>query len=178
MQKPELQQEIATLSARLRLMSGLAILVLLLFWIGEIVQARMVGYWEYGPIDSRLPYNNMPLWLIVLTALLRLADLIPAVGALATLRALLREWSDGAVFTVITAIKIRSIGMWIILLAAIQLASSAILGPLAHAAGILPEFRIHLNFNLPALAIGIMVILLGRIMLVGARLQDQEDRTI
>jgi hypothetical protein len=178
MQDEDGQREIATMSARLRLMSGIAILILLGFWIGEIVQARAIDYWEYGPVESRLPFSTMPPLLIVTTALLRLTELAPVIGALVTLRSLLREWSEGAIFTVSTALHVRKIGVWVIVLAIVQLASSAVLGPLAHAADAIPSFRIHLNLNLAALAVGITVLLLGRIMLVGARLQDQADRTI
>lgn len=166
------------MSGQLRLMSGIAILVLLAFWVGEIFQAWAVGYWDYGPIESRLQFGNMPAWLVGMTALLRLADLLPVIGALLTLRSLLREWKEGAIFTVSTAVSVRKIGIWIILLAFVQLASSAVLGPLAFIAKTIPSLQLHLNFNLPALAIGIVVLLLGRIMLLGARLQDQADRTI
>jgi hypothetical protein len=169
--------EISTMSARLRRFITVALFLLPLLWLGDILQAHAVGYVDYGAPDKRILISTMPMWLQASAALLRAAELVPIGGALLTVRALLGEWQHGAIFTLRTIEQFRRIGLWLILAAAIDLATSLAIGPLAWQAGV-ATFAVHLNLNLAALLIGVLVMLLARIMRVGVMLQDQADRTI
>jgi hypothetical protein len=171
------KSEIVKMSSRLRTVVTIALLLLPVLWIGDILQALGVGYVDYGAPDKRLPLYAMPLWLKIAAALLRGAELIPIAGGLFTLRSLLGEWREGEIFTTLTLAHFRRIGVWVILLAAVELASSVAISQLAWLSGA-AGFAVHLNLNIAALLIGVLVMLLARIMHLGVGLQEQADRTI
>jgi hypothetical protein len=169
--------EIRDMSSRLRIVVTIALFLLPLLWLGDILQARAVGYVDYGAPDRRLALDSMPASLMAAAALLRALELLPVAGALWTLRALLDEWRSGAIFTLSTISHFRRIGVWLVLLAVIELATSAAMGPLAWWAGY-AGFSVHMKLNVSALLIGVLVMLLARIMRVGVLLQNQADLTI
>jgi hypothetical protein len=169
--------EIAIMSSRLRTVVTIGLFLLPLFWVGDILQAYGVGYVDYGAPDKRIPLEAMPLWLKVAAALLRGAELIPVAGGLLTLRSLLGEWCSGAIFTASAIAHFRRVGLWLILLALMELAASVAISQLAWAAGA-AAFAVHVNLNISALLIGVLVMLLARIMRLGVGLQEQADRTI
>ena len=173
----DVKSEIVKMSSRLRTVVTIALLLLPVLWIGDILQAHGVGYVDYGAPDKRLPLDAMPLWLRIAAALLRGAELIPIAGGLFTLRSLLGEWRDGEIFTTTTIAHFRRIGVCVILLAAVELASSLAISQLAWLSGA-ANFAVHLNLNIAALLIGVLVMLLARIMHLGVGLQEQADRTI
>lgn len=173
----EAKAEVAVRCARLRRAVEFAIALVALFWVGDLIQMYASGALEYGPRTAPpLRIADMPLWLEVVGALLRAIELIPVAGALFTLRRLLADWGRGEIYTPATASRVREIGVWLLLLAAAELFASVTMGPLAGLAGAAP-YQLHLNLNLSAAAVGVVVLLLARILQVGAALQAQADLT-
>ena len=130
-----------------------------------------------GPGTS-VPAAILPTGGAALLLLMRALEVAPALLAALALRSLLSGWMAGELLTERTARLVRRIGMWLVVVGAVRLVTSAATGPLLGSLGVLDRTVVHLDIDLTAPIIGLTLVCLSQVLAIAARVQRDAELTI